>query len=62
MDDDNENFNWMPIPIIDPSKAIERIRCPSIEEFFTRYIQTKRPVILTECIDHWPAMKKWRFD
>ena len=56
----DENFNWMPIPIIDSSKAIERIRCPSIEQFLTCYMQTKKPVILIGCIDHWPAMKKWR--
>jgi hypothetical protein len=60
--DDNKDadFNWMPSPVIDPSKAIERIHCPSIEQFLTRYMQTKKPVILTGCMDHWPAMKKWR--
>lgn len=50
----------MPIPIIDSTKEIQRIHCPSIEQFLTDYIQTKKPVILTGCIDHWPAMKKWR--
>ncbi len=56
----DDDFNWMPMPIIDPTKAIERIHCPSIEQFLTGYMQTKKPVILTGCIDHWPAMKKWR--
>jgi lysine-specific demethylase 8 len=57
---DDDDFNWMPIPIIDSTKAIERIHCPSIEQFLKCYMQTKKPVILTGCIDHWPAMKKWR--
>ena len=33
-----------------------------MEQFLTRYMQSKRPVILTGCIDHWPAMEKWRSD
>ena len=57
---DDDNFNWMPIPVIDSTKIIERIHCPSIEQFLTCYMQTKKPVLLTGCIDHWPALKKWR--
>ena len=56
-----EDFQWMSIPVIDPSKAIERVVCPSMEQFLTDYLQAKRPVILTGCIDHWPAMQKWRY-
>ena len=56
----DENINWMPVPTIDSTKAIERIHCPSIEQFLTCYMRTKKPVILIDCIDHWPAMKKWR--
>jgi len=56
----DDNFNWMPMPIIDSTKAIERIHCPSIEQFLTCYMKTKKPVILTGCIDHWPAIQKWR--
>ena len=56
----DHEFPWMPIPVIDPTKAIERIACPAIEEFLTNYMQRKRPVILTGCIDHWPALQKWR--
>ena len=59
-DDDDNDFNWMPIPILDTTKYIERIHCPSIEQFLMCYMQTKKPVILTGCIDHWPALKKWR--
>lgn len=60
LENDESEFNWMPIPILDPNRAIERIHCPSIEQFLMCFMQTKKPVILTGCIDHWPAMKKWR--
>ena len=59
---DESNFNWMPIPILDPTRAIERIHCPSMEEFLRDYMKEKKPVILTGCIDHWPAMQKWRYE
>ncbi|CAF4933202.1 unnamed protein product, partial [Rotaria sp. Silwood1] len=59
---ENDNFNWMPRPIIDLTKVVERIHCPSIEQFLTCYMKTKKPVILTGCIDHWPALSKWSFD
>ncbi|CAF2516268.1 unnamed protein product [Rotaria sp. Silwood2] len=64
LDDDNQNddFNWMTRPIIDLTKAVERIHCPSIEQFLTCYMKTKKPVILTGCMDHWPALSKWSFD
>ncbi|CAF1313960.1 unnamed protein product [Adineta ricciae] len=61
-DDTEKDFNWMPIPILDPIKDIERVHCPSIEQFLTCYIQAKKPVILVGCMDHWPAMQKWSFD
>ncbi len=57
---DEGQFNWMPIPILDSTKAIQRIHCPSMEQFLRDFMQKKKPVILTGCIDHWPAMKKWR--
>ena len=34
---------------------IERVQCPSLEEFYYRYMKQERPVVLTGCIDHWPA-------
>jgi len=30
--------------------------CPSLEHFCNTYINTGMPVILRNCIDHWPAM------
>lgn len=32
---------------------------PSDEEFWTKYFYIHRPVKLTNCIKHWPAMSKW---
>jgi [protein]-arginine 3-hydroxylase / protease len=57
----DDDFHWMAMPIVDPSRAIQRVVCPSMEQFLTDYMQTKTPVILTGCIDHWPAMNKWRW-
>lgn len=32
---------------------------PSEEQFWTKYFHLHRPVKLTNCINHWPAMSKW---
>lgn len=32
---------------------------PSIEHFWTKYLHLHRPVKLTNCIEHWPALHKW---
>ncbi|BES87860.1 Cupin superfamily protein [Nesidiocoris tenuis] len=39
---------------------IERRHCPSVHEFDENHFQTGSPVILLGCMDHWPAMVKWR--
>lgn len=36
------------------------INCPSMEHFFTNYILAEKPVILDNCISHWPAITKWQ--
>lgn len=33
--------------------------CPSMETFNWRYFASKTPVVLLDCITHWPAMKLW---
>uniref|UniRef100_A0A0K8T326 Lysine-specific demethylase 8 n=1 Tax=Lygus hesperus TaxID=30085 RepID=A0A0K8T326_LYGHE len=38
---------------------IGRLRCPSLEEFNTKHFSSRTPVILTGCINHWPAMTRW---
>lgn len=35
------------------------LRCPSIETYQNNYFNKRIPVILTECINHWPALKLW---
>jgi [protein]-arginine 3-hydroxylase / protease len=38
------------------SDAIPRVDRPSLHAFFTEYMQKRTPVILTGCMDAWPAM------
>ncbi|CAF4897912.1 unnamed protein product [Pieris macdunnoughi] len=38
---------------------IDLIKCPSMERFYTDYIMQEKPVILEECMTHWPALSKW---
>lgn len=42
--------------VINPAKAVPRIRCPSLEHFRAEFLDTQRPVILEGIIDHWPAL------
>lgn len=42
------------------AKEIESIDCPSMEYFYSNYISKEKPVILNNCIDHWPALSKWK--
>lgn len=38
---------------------IPRIKAPDFQTFVTQFYSQNRPVILTQGIDHWPALKKW---
>ena len=42
---------------------IDRIHCPSLEQFHNEYMKQAKPVIITGCMDHWPAMneRRWRY-
>lgn len=33
---------------------------PSMELFYKQYILAQRPVVLSDCINHWPALNKWK--
>lgn len=44
-------FNAVPVQTID---------CPNMEHFYKNFILTETPVILDNCIDHWPALSKWK--
>ncbi|KAI5636379.1 cupin-like domain-containing protein [Phthorimaea operculella] len=39
---------------------LEVLDCPSMEHFYTNYIKKEQPVVLANCIDHWPALTKWK--
>lgn len=43
---------------------VPTVCCPSLEHFFKQYMLTGRPVILQNCMDHWPAMgqRRWSID
>ncbi|KAL6661155.1 hypothetical protein ACP70R_000539 [Stipagrostis hirtigluma subsp. patula] len=41
-------------------KPIERRSCISLEAFIHDYFLCESPVILSGCIDHWPARTKWK--
>ena len=43
---------------------IERVECPSLQNFLNDYMKLVKPVILTGCMEHWPALneRKWRYD
>ncbi len=42
---------------------IERIDYPSLETFLNDYMKPDKPVIITGCMGHWPAMtnRRWRY-
>lgn len=50
------------VPKISAETVIQRVSCPSLERFRTQWFETDTPVILTDCIDHWPAKSMWNLD
>ncbi|XP_068630186.1 bifunctional peptidase and arginyl-hydroxylase JMJD5 [Battus philenor] len=36
------------------------LNCPDMETFYKDYIMQEKPVVLENCIDHWPAIEKWK--
>lgn len=47
----NKSFNCTVLDVID---------CPSMETFLKNYILAEKPVVLDNCINHWPALTKWQ--
>ena len=41
---------------MDPKFSIERVEAPSLVEFQERFLIPQKPVILTNCIEYWPAL------
>lgn len=46
--------------IPDKMEKIQILNCPSIELFKKSYYDKRVPVVLRDCINHWPALQKWR--
>ncbi|XP_041976051.1 bifunctional peptidase and arginyl-hydroxylase JMJD5 [Aricia agestis] len=40
--------------------SLDVISCPSMESFYRDYILPDKPVILDNCMKHWPALQKWK--
>ena len=55
---DVKSNDMVNIPV---DKLIKRIQSPSLSDFLLNYMSKDQPVILTHCIDHWPACSKWRY-
>ncbi|CAD5120326.1 unnamed protein product [Dimorphilus gyrociliatus] len=49
---------------IDPSKAVRRVVCPSLEKFKREFMDLSEPVIIENCMDLWPARSNrlWTID
>ncbi|KAJ7992445.1 hypothetical protein DPEC_G00278630 [Dallia pectoralis] len=45
------------VPVVLQALAVPRVCCPSLERFKTDYLDSQKPVILEQTIDHWPAFK-----
>lgn len=39
---------------------VERIRAPHLLQFLEAHLLLSRPVVLTECMEEWSALQKWR--
>lgn len=46
-----EKSNFVSLDILD---------CPSMEFFYKNYILKQKPAVLDNCINHWPALSKWK--
>ena len=49
-------------PVIDMTRRITVVNCPSLEEFYHRYMMSSTSVVISGVMDHWPAYatNKWR--
>ena len=51
-------------PAVKKSKGesnVKTVDCPPLVVFAKEYMRTETPVILSNCINHWPAMRLWRY-
>jgi hypothetical protein len=56
MESDSPRKTYYSVP---PEHQIPHVHKISSEEFYVKYYQPKKPVILTGMMDDWPAVRKW---
>jgi histone arginine demethylase JMJD6 len=61
-DDWNKKRYAQSFPEIYCSENIDRVSNPTVEWFEKAYKMPGIPALLTDCIDHWPAMKEWTIE
>nr|A8E534.1 RecName: Full=Lysine-specific demethylase 8; AltName: Full=JmjC domain-containing protein 5; AltName: Full=Jumonji domain-containing protein 5 [Danio rerio]AAI53447.1 Zgc:173863 protein [Danio rerio] len=51
-------------PVLNPTKEVPRIHCPSLERFRSDFLDPKKPVIIEGITDLWPAFTQhpWSID
>ena len=49
-------------PQIEKSKAIRRVKCIDLNDFYLNYFNKKEPIIIENAIDDWPAIEKWNLN
>ncbi|KAM3961571.1 jumonji domain containing 5 [Aphomia sociella] len=59
---DDEHVNNQEISFLDDNKylSLDILSCPSMEHFYRNHILKDQPVVLSNCINHWPALSKWK--
>ena len=51
------------VPLIDMTRRIPVVNCPSLEEFYHNHMMCSSSVVISGVMDHWPACttRKWRY-
>ena len=61
-DHSNDVADVSTVPLIDMARRIMVVNCPSLEEFYCKYMMNSTSVVVSGGMDHWPAYseRKWR--
>ena len=54
------HFPFDSVPELYLDREIDRITPPSALDFYRDYIARHRPVVITDALEGWPAMRKWK--
>ncbi|TFJ80702.1 hypothetical protein NSK_007879 [Nannochloropsis salina CCMP1776] len=49
-----------PRPVEGLVGGLPRLACPSLHAFLEKHMVPQVPVILTQCMEHWPALRRWK--